>query len=216
MESVSKKLRVVVRQQEPNCADCGLAVMRVVKMLERMSKPAFEISREDVVETAKKIGIPRERINWRAVGKYIESYNFEGPYSVWNGIEDGLKEGLNSGGDNQTQTLEELERVLREMGSACKIRNSDIQSIMATARASTATRFDEPRNMVSQILAEYSRNAPMAYEEDEGKTGAAIGALAASAAATGLENPELIPVVAPLGSAAGSTAEKELRKRIKF
>jgi len=55
-----------------------------------------------------------------------------------------------------------------------------------------------------------------AHETEGGETGAALGAIAASAAATGLGSPELIPLAVPAGSAAGSVAEKELRKRIKF
>jgi hypothetical protein len=218
MESSDERyLRVVVRQLgEPNCADCGHAVLRVRNIFERLSKPVFEISKEDVVGIAKKIGIHEDSIDWRAVEKYVENYNFEGTFNVWNAIEDALKEGQKCDLKARQNSIAELARALSDMKDACKIHDQDIQRIINGARDLKAANVREAMITVRQIIAEYSRNPPAAYEDDGGQTGAAIGAIAASAAATGLGGPELIPIAAPAGSAAGSAAEKELRKRIKF
>ena len=266
-------LRVLVRRQEPNCADCSSAVLRVAEILDRMSKPIFQISSDDVIETAKSIGIPREKINWRSVEKYIENYNFEGTYSVWDAIKDGLREGLNFPEDvSLAEAIDELDRKVREVARTCKISNSDLQKLIIVLRQNAGQDLGDFRNELRRTLEDYSRLSAHEYEErrprrldtvdyqgkryviDErlrefrfmeygkpsefvlfdspqgreimrhlrgeahetegGETGAALGTIAASAAATGLGSPELIPLAAPAGSATGSFAERELRKRI--
>jgi hypothetical protein len=267
-------LRIVVRRQEPNCADCASAVLRIAETLERISKPLFQISNDDIIGTADSIGIPREKINWRTVEKYIESYNFEGMYSVWDAIKDGLREGLNFPEDmSMSEVIDELDRHLRQVARTCKISDSDISKLITILRQNAGQDMRELRKALRETLQDYSRLSAHEYERktrrldtvdyqgkkyviDErlrefrfmqygklpefvpfdsakgrdimkhlrreahesegGQTGAAIGAFAAGAAATGLESPELIPFVAPIGIAVGSTTEKELRKRIKF
>ena len=239
-----------------------------------MSKPVFQISSDDIIGAANSIGIPREEINWRTVEKYIESYNFEGSYSVWDAIKDGLREGLNFPEDtSMSQVIDELDRNLRQVARTCKISDSDLQKLIIILRQNAGQDLGDLRRALRETLQDYSRLSAHEYERkprrldtvdyqgkeyviDErlrefrfmqygklpefvpfdsvkgrdimkhlrreahesegGQTGAAIGALAAGAAATGLESPDLIPFVAPIGSAVGSSAEKELRKRIKF
>jgi hypothetical protein len=272
--SVRGSLRVLVRRQEPNCADCASAVLRVTGTLERLSKPVFQISSDDIIGTAGSIGIPREKINWRTVEKYIESYDFEGSYSVWDAIKDGLREGLNFPEDSSmSEVIDELDRDLRQVARTCKISDSDLQKLIIILRQNAGQDPGELRKALRETLQDYSRlsaheyerkprrldtvdyqgrkyviderlrefrfmqygklpefvpfDSPKgremmkhlrneAHETEGGQTGATIGALAASAAATGFESPELIPIVAPIGSAVGSRAEKEVRKRIKF
>jgi hypothetical protein len=208
-------MRIIARRQEPNCADCASAVLRIAETLERISKPVFQISNEDIIETANSIGIPREKINWRTVEKYIESYNFEGSYNIWDAIKDGLWEGLKFPEDiSLAQFIDELDRNLRQIAKTCKISDSDLQKLIITLRQNGGQDLEDLRTVLRKTLQDYSRLS--AHEIEDGQTGAAIGSIAASAAATGLGSPELIPVVAPAGSAAGSAAERELRKRIKF
>jgi hypothetical protein len=272
--SERESLRVLVKRQEPNCADCASAVLRVADIIERMSKPVFQISSDDIIATAESIGIPREKINWRTVEKYIESYNFEGTYNLWDAIKDGLREGLNFPEDiSLSEVIDNLDLNLRQVARTCKISESDLQKLIVVLRQNAGQDMGELRNALRKTLQDYSRPSAHEYErkprrlhtvdyqgkkyviderlrefrfmefgklpefvsfgspkgreilkhlqreahESEGdQTGATIGAIAASAAATGLESPELIPIVAPLGSAVGSTAEKEVRKRIKF
>jgi hypothetical protein len=267
-------LRVVVRLQEPNCADCASAVLRIAETFDRISKPVFEISKDDIIETANSIGIPREQINWRTIEKYIEGYNFEGSYNIWDAIKDGLREGLKFPEDiSLAQIIDEVDKNLRKIAKTCKISDSDLQNLIIILRQNAGQDLGELRNGLREVLQNYSRLSAHEYEKkprrletvdfqgkkyviDErlrefrfmeygklpefvpfdspkgreimkhqrreahetegGQTGATIGAIAASAAATGLESPELIPVVAPIGGAVGSRAEKELRKRIKF
>jgi hypothetical protein len=246
----------------------------MAETLERLSKPVFQISNDDIIGTAESIGIPREKINWRTVEKYIESYNFEGAYSVWDAIKDGLREGLNFPEDiSMSQVVDELDRDLRQVARTCKISDSDLQKLIIILRQNAGQDPAELRKALRETLQDYSRisayeyerkpwrletvdfqgkkyviderlrefrfmqygelpefvpfDSPKgreimkhqrreAHESEGGHTGATIGAIAASAAATGLESPEFIPIVAPIGSAVGSRAEKELRKRIKF
>jgi hypothetical protein len=268
-------MRVVVRRQEPNCADCAFAVLRVADTLERMSKPVFQISSDDIIASAESIGIPREKINWRTVEKYIESYNFEGTYNVWDAIKDGLREGLNIPEDiSLSEVIDDLDFNLRQVARTCKISESDLQKLIVILRQNAGQDIGELRSALRKTLQDYSRLSAREYERkprrlntvdyqgkkyvvderlrefrfmefgklpefvpfdspkgreimkhlrnneahetEAGQTGATIGAIAASAAATGLESPELIPIVAPIGSTLGSSAEKEVRKRNKF
>jgi hypothetical protein len=268
-------LRVLVRRQEPNCADCASAVLRVADIIERVSKPVFQISNDDIIASAESIGIPREKINWRTVEKYIESYNFEGSYSVWDAIKDGLREGLRfPGALSLSEVIADLDLNLRQVARTCKISELDLQKLIFVLRQNAGQDVGELRNALRETLQDYSRLSAREYERkprkldtvnyqgkkyvvderlrefrsmefgklpefvsfdspkgreimkhlrnneahetEAGQTGATIGAFAASAAATGLESPELIPIVAPIGSTLGSTAEKEVRKRIKF
>jgi hypothetical protein len=209
-------MRIIARRQEPNCSDCAMAVIRIVETLDRISKPVFQISKDDIIETANSIGIPREKINWRTVEKYIEGYSFEGSYNIWDAIKEGLREGIKFPEDmSMVEVIDELDRNIREIAKTCKISDRDLEHLIIVLRQNAGQDLDELRKELRKTLQDYSRLS--SYEmEDSGQTGAAIGAVAASAAATGLGSPELIPIVAPAGSAAGSTAEKELRKRIKF
>jgi hypothetical protein len=53
----------------------------------------FQLTKEEVDELAKKNNIPSDKINYRTVQKYIEAFNFESVYTIWDAILDGLKEG---------------------------------------------------------------------------------------------------------------------------
>jgi len=52
--------------------------------------PAF--TKEDVYGMARQQKIPFENIDWRRVGRYMNSYCYEGAYNIWNAIEDALKD----------------------------------------------------------------------------------------------------------------------------
>ncbi len=130
-----------------------------------MSRPVFEISNDDIIGTASSIGIPREKINWRTVEKYIESYNFEGSYGVWEAIKDGLREGLNFPEDiSIAQVVDELDRNIREVGRTCKISESDLQKLIIILRQNAGQDLGELRNELRKTLQDYSCLSAQEYE----------------------------------------------------
>jgi hypothetical protein len=151
-------LRVVVRRQEPNCADCASTVLRIAETLERISKPIFQISKDEIIESANSIGIPREQINWRTVEKCIEGYNFEGSYNIWDAIKDGLREGLKFPEDiSLAQVLDELDQNLRQVAKTCKISDSDLQNLIIILRQNAGQDLGDLRSALRKTLQDYSR-----------------------------------------------------------
>ncbi|MGI0080071.1 MAG: hypothetical protein ACRECH_10650, partial [Nitrososphaerales archaeon] len=143
-------MRVLVRKQEPNCADCGLAVFKAANLLDSLSDKMFA-------------GEPA----------------FDAEFF-------------------------DIELQLKKAASACKVKPlDDVASNIEAARKSM--KFPEAigelgtaRTRLRDDLERYGTQAFLDPPR-EGQTGAAVGALAASAAVTAAESPELIPFVAPVG-----------------